>query len=336
MSPSGLSCAGFLYALLVIDTAHFEALLSTRSFGRFGSALLILGSSSVGFSLLVHAFLECLVPVAGLSWVGFAFALPVIDSFKIDSSLLPQSFAHIDLMLLVGDFAALEFSLFPRGFAYMGSPSSLGNLVRSGVLLSSMSPACLGMSLILRQAFCSNMMLPVLDFAGMDFLVLFRSPTCSGIALPANSCLDMLSLLHGCGCLGFLLSSLECTQLGFPSAAHGFSCSEARLSAPDLLTLGFFLFAQSFVCLGTSLSVKAATSNGKIVRSTDGNVRVEVTDAGGQFIGDWSMPSNLANSISSFVRVGPLPVYDFSSPDIFASIRRFSHTDSLLSVSKIV
>ena len=94
------------------DTALFEALLSTRSFGRFGSALLILGSSSVGFSLLIHAFLECLVPVAGLSWVGFAFALLVIDSFKIGSSFLPRSFAHIDLMLLVGDFAALEFSLF--------------------------------------------------------------------------------------------------------------------------------------------------------------------------------------------------------------------------------
>ena len=71
------------------------------------------------------------------------------------------------------------------------------------------------------------------------------------------------------------------------------------------------------MCPGTSLlAVGTSSSGGKTIRNMDGDIRAEVTESGGRFIGDWTMPSNLANSISSYVRVGFLSVFDSASPEL--------------------
>lgn len=150
----GLSRAGPVFVLSVIDMALLGFSLLVRSCVCLGSGPSMVDASALGSLTFLKSFtcLGFVVLVVGLSRVGFVSLLSVIDKVHFDPSSLIQSFGHLDSLVLVVDFAMV------------GSPA----LIRS--------PAC------------PDSALPMLDFSKMESAMSLRSSLRVGLlVLPTGS-----------------------------------------------------------------------------------------------------------------------------------------------------
>ena len=335
LSPSGLARLEFLHVLPVSDSVSLEASSSLQSFSCVGSVPLVLGSCNTGPSSLMRGLLGSLVFLSGLSRVDFVFAMPLIESATLDPSFLLHKFCRPNFTLPVVDFAATESLLFLHRFSYLDLLPLLFKSLHVGVSLPSIGFECMGPSLIVRTCFRSDVILSVLDFSSPALPISLQGLGQTDFSLSASAAnsVDFPLLVHGPVRLDVSFSNLELTQFAFLLLAQSVSRAGAAISALDSLHPELFLFSKSFIRLEISLFVVGrSVSGGKSIRNSDGDLRAEVTEAGGSFIGEWTMPSNLANSISSYVRVGFLSVIDSSHPDLTASSQRFSWLDLTLSV----
>lgn len=173
----GLSRAGSVFVLSVIDRVLLGFSLLVRSCGCLGSGPSMVDASALGSLTFLKSFtcLSFVLLVVGLSRVGFVSLLSAIDKVHFDPSSLIQSFAHLDSLVLVLDFATV------------GSPA------------------------LLRSPVCPDSALPMLDFSKMESGMSLRSSLRVGLLLltTGSSWVGSVSslLLIDVSHLGFIIFS---------------------------------------------------------------------------------------------------------------------------------
>ena len=173
----GLSRAGSVFVLSVIDRVLLGFSLLVRSCGCLGSGPSMVDASALGSLTFLKSFtcLSFVLLVVGLSRVGFVSLLSAIDKVHFDPSSLIQSFGHLDSLVLVLDFATV------------GSPA------------------------LLRSPVCPDSALPMLDFSKMESGMSLRSSLRVGLLLltTGSSWVGSVSslLLIDVSHLGFIIFS---------------------------------------------------------------------------------------------------------------------------------
>lgn len=111
-SPFGLSRAGLVSLLSVIDGSHVESLLLVRSSSRFDFLLSVPDFLHMGSSIPVRTFvcLGSMVSTAGCARPELVFILLVIDDVNFDPLLLLRSLARMDSGLFMLDASDLGSS----------------------------------------------------------------------------------------------------------------------------------------------------------------------------------------------------------------------------------
>jgi len=117
----GLSWAGSIFSLSVIDDTHIGSLLPLQSFARLGFNLFVLDSSFLGFVLPVRSYTQVAFPLLlfGLARLGFVFSLFLVDAAHFDFLPLVHSFLCLSLVLLVLDTANMDSSVSLRSSSHL-------------------------------------------------------------------------------------------------------------------------------------------------------------------------------------------------------------------------
>lgn len=216
-SPFGLSRAGLVSLLSVIDGTHLELFLLVRSSSRFDFLLSVLDFLHMGSSLLVRSFV-CLgstVSTPGCTRPEPVFILLVIDDVNFDPFVLSRSLARMDSGLFMLDFSAIGSSSLLKssgqpdppvlafGCGYLDLPMLSPDV---GILDSAMFPKSSG---------CVGSVPLLSDLGHMD----------SSMLLQSSVKLGLLPFIAGISRAAFVssLSVVDVTNLGFlPSTrSHG-------------------------------------------------------------------------------------------------------------------
>ena len=280
LAPSlhGLACSGshvfvcgvssLSLSLLVLDAAAIGFTTSLHSFGWSDSMPPVLGFQHVDLPLPLQSYLcsDSVVSICGMSRPGFVFLLSVIATANLESSLLLQSLARMDLSLLALDFAYLDLPVpvqslgrfGPAALAFdllhLGSSLPLHSSSRQGLAsptigttylescLSAFNTAALGSPFPARSRVCLGLSLLVLDHGSVGFPILFRSYARFGLSLFIYGLLAIGSL--------YSLSILDATKVDFSVPIRSPSCLGPLVSAPGLAHLGSSSSVQQLACSG--------------------------------------------------------------------------------------
>lgn len=266
-----MACPDFVS--LVPDFGIVDLSLSTRSSSKLGSALSLVDFAMVGFMTLIRSFahpdfmisavdfvhleplpllrdsahLDSPMFLPGSSRSGSVFALPVIDSTLLGSSMSVHSSACFDFALLALDLLHLELSTLIQNSGRVDLTFPVCGKLLSDFLLFSLGFVHVGLPLFLRSFSCSGSLLLALDFAKAESLLFMRSIVQVGFA----------PLIFGLSRVGFLffLPVIDTTILGFVVLLRSFAHPESALSVVDFVHMGFILLVRGLACLGPLLLV---------------------------------------------------------------------------------
>ena len=142
----GLSWAGSIFSLSLIDDTHLGPLLPLQSFARLGFNLFVLDSNFLGFLLPMRSYTQVAFPLLlfGLARLGFVFSLFLVDAAHVGFLPLIHSFLCLSLVLLVLDAAHIDLSLLLRSSSH------------PEVSLPALSSTGVGSLMLLRQLACSE------------------------------------------------------------------------------------------------------------------------------------------------------------------------------------
>eukprot|EP00435_Cladocopium_sp_Y103_P074697 s154_g50.t1 len=293
----GLTRAGFVSLLSLIDAATFEPSmflrsmacldffslvpdfgivdlsLSTRSSSKLDSALSLVDFAMVGFMTLIRssaqpdfmisaldfvhlepllllrdsAHLDFLMSLPGSSRSGSVFAMPVIDTTILGSSLSVHSSACFDFAMLALDLLHLEFSSLVQNSGRVDFAFSVCGKLQSDFLLFLLGFVHVGLPVFVRSFSCSGSLLFASDFAKPESSVFMHSFVRVGFA----------PLIFGLSRVGFVffLPLIDTTILGFSALVRSFAYPESAMSVVDFVHMGFIPLIRGLAYLGPFLLV---------------------------------------------------------------------------------
>ena len=264
-----MACPDF--SSLVPDFGIVGLSLSTQSSSRLDSALLLVDFAMVGFMTLIRssaqpdlmisalnfvhiepllllrdsAHLDSPMSLPGSSRSGSVFALPVIDTTLLGSSLSVHGSACFDFLTLALDLLHLELSSLVQSSGRVDLAFPVCGKLQSDFLLFSLGFVHVGLPLFLRSFSCSGSVLFALDFAKAESSVFAKSFAQVGLA----------SSIFGLSRVGFVffLPLIDTTILGFFSLLRSFAHPESALSVVDFVHMGFILLIRGHARLGPFL-----------------------------------------------------------------------------------
>jgi len=213
------------FMISAVDFVHLEPLPLLRDSAHLDSPMFLPGSSRS----------------------GSVFALPVIDSTLLGSSMSVHSSACFDFALLALDLLHLELSTLIQNSGRVDLTFPVCGKLLSDFLLFSLGFVHVGLPLFLRSFSCSGSLLLALDFAKAESLLFMRSIVQVGFA----------PLIFGLSRVGFVffLPVIDTTILGFVVLLRSFAHPESALSVVDFVHMGFILLVRGLACLGPFLLV---------------------------------------------------------------------------------
>lgn len=226
---------------------HLDLPASLQSPGQVGLSTPAFDFSHMGFSLLLRTFahLELTALISGLSRLGLAFVLPVVDVTSFEPSLFLQSPSQLGFVVSALDLAACDPTPFVRSFAYPGSSLSVSDFLRLGFFSSARSPMHIELFLLLLHTARPESFPPVAGWVHPGFFALLQSLARVG---PASSALNFATI----GLSMFVRSHV---QYGFNLSVMGIvhTDSVSFLSIMGVAELGLASSAHSFSRLGLAM-----------------------------------------------------------------------------------
>lgn len=118
----GLSRAGFVFSLSVIDSTTLDFSMLPKSSGHPGLVLSVFNFADVELLLFVRSFIcvELACSVVGLARIGSVYSLSVLDKTTLEPLLFVQSFSCLGFALPVLSFSTVSSSLPLRSISCLG------------------------------------------------------------------------------------------------------------------------------------------------------------------------------------------------------------------------
>ena len=269
----GLSRAGFVFSLLVVDRTNFEPSMSPRNYAHLGSVAPALDLLHLGPPVFMRCFCQA------------GFAMSASDYLRPDSTLFLQSSsrteptafvlgrARTEPLVSLLDWITMDFSLSLQSPAHLSPTSSALDFAHMDLLPSVRDPACFDFfssavgcvrsgsvfslspmdvmtiaSFMLSRSFARlGSLLPTSDFAKLDFPALLRQ----------LAQLESPVLVVGLSRVGFVfaLSTVDVACGGFPLPLRSLAQMDLFLLASDFGMLSSSVSLRHFACMGPLLFV---------------------------------------------------------------------------------
>jgi len=254
----GKSSPDFL--LPILSHVHPESSPSLHSSSYPALVLSVSDFQHMGFPVSPRDLFRVglLLPIFGLSCVGFVFSPFIIDDTLLDLSLPAHSFSRFGFVPSVLDFFRPGLPLFVRQHACVDSVVlALGLACAESVSsLSVFAETHLDSFLLPRSFACLDSVLLVCDASHMASPLLLRSPgqpdpapLILGIARLGllsltfeHATMDFLTFPRSFACLGSLPLASDCSHVDFSTFPHSFSKLGLLLFALGLVRAAFVFF----------------------------------------------------------------------------------------------
>ena len=228
ISATGLSRAGLVFSLPVLDFLHPEPPLLLQSMARpdvLVSALDFMGAdSAVSAQGSGRAGSVSLAP--GPTCMGSVFMLPAVDASGLGSSLLPKSYCQVDLAVSMSNYMHAGPLASPRAMrmgpcisasrqSRLDLQLSIPDHVTLGFFLPLRSHARLGVIPLVARSIHADSLVPVRSHAQAGALASVYSIACAGPVF-SLSVADYV-------CIGFSMLLQSPAQPGLPTPVFGFA-----------------------------------------------------------------------------------------------------------------
>lgn len=173
----GLSCLNS--SVFILDVVQVALLLFVRSFVYPGFTLFVSNPAHFDSTFLMQSYTQSgstLFPF-GLAWAGSVFPLFLVDSTLMGFALPSRSCAHLDLFVLIVEFAALGLVLSPRSFAKLELCTLIFDYVKLESILLVRGPVHIGFTPLTvgTSRIASLFSLFAVDFLSLDLSLFSRS-----------------------------------------------------------------------------------------------------------------------------------------------------------------
>ena len=176
--------------LLALDFAKLDFPFLLRQFTHLEPAASIFGLSRAGFVfslfLVDAATFSSLLSIQSLTCMGFA--APAMDFLRLDFSISIRSSGRVGSAVSAFDFLRLDFALFLRSYSRLDPSAFIPGLTRFDFLPSVFDAMTLGFTLSLQSHAYLGPSSPALDVAHMGLLTLVRNPVCFDFFVSVFGC----------------------------------------------------------------------------------------------------------------------------------------------------